>query len=121
MNETKEEMLEHPIGAALEEMFCYSMRYALGRHSYAPYSVTEFLRPLLPRVRAAELEIWARDIEEAYPPEEAGLMGIGTIGGSFDRVDRDLWMRFLEDIRRELQRREEKTKDGSRKNETKKH
>lgn len=121
MNKKKEEVLERPIDAALEEMFCYSMRYSLGRHTYAPYSVTEFLRPLLPRVRAAELEIWARDIEEAYPPEEAGLMGVGVVGGYSDRIDRDLWMRFLEDIRRELRRREEGTKDRGVKNETKKH
>ncbi len=93
------------VDSDLEEMFCYAMRYAMGRMSYAPESVIRYLRPLLPHIRKAELQIWARDIEQQYMPEEELLTGKPE--GSLEDYFRKLWLHFLKDIREELKRRDE--------------
>lgn len=92
----------------LEEMFCYALRYALGRMSYAPYSVVTFLQPLLPHIRSEELALWARDIEKQFPPEDVEALLGRRCEGYFEDFSYRLWMNFLESIRREEDRRKSK-------------
>ena len=93
------------INADLEEMLCYALRYALGRRSYAPYSVITFLRPLLPYIRDSELAIWRRDILSHFPPEEAEMMqGREAPYAEWEYFCR-LWLNFARDIREEEGRR----------------
>lgn len=89
----------------LGEMFCYSLRYALGRMSYAPASVINYLRPLLPYIGDTELYIWKRDIMERFPSEEEVLLDPAMIGASEALYFRELWMNFLDNIRKEEERR----------------
>lgn len=96
------------INNELEEMFCYALRYALGRMSYAPYSVVSFLKPLLPNVRSEELALWARDIEEQFPPEDVDALLGRRCKKYFEDSTYRLWMNFLESIRREEERRKSK-------------
>lgn len=94
-----------PVNRDLEEICCYAMRYALGRQSYAVEDTIRYLRGLLPHVRDTELYIWARNIEQKFPPEEAALLRGREDGGYADGYFRGLWLGFLRDIREEERRR----------------
>lgn len=48
----------------IEDMFIYSLRYTLGRMSYAPCVCIDFLTPLIPELSNKTLWCMSRDIEE---------------------------------------------------------
>ena len=80
-----------------------AVRYALGRETYVPDSVTDFIRPLLPHLNNRTVKVMWDDVRSAeYYGNEL--------------IDKPTWMRFLNDLVKELDRREdelyEKTKSS---------
>jgi hypothetical protein len=72
-----------------------AIRYSLGRQTYMPHLVMDFIRPLLPQLSDRTLWCMARDIREAE-----------TYGGCGSPViDEPKWMKFLEDVETEVERR----------------
>lgn len=76
-----------------------AVRYSLGRQSYMPGLVQDFIRPHLPQLTRKSLSVLERDIAQA---EEMGY------GYGHPTIDKPGWLRFLNEIREELKRREEK-------------
>lgn len=64
-----------------------AVRYSLGRQTYMPGLVQDFLRPLLPKLSEKTLAVMERDIRQAsdYGHPE---------------IDRPGWMQFLSEIRK---------------------
>lgn len=73
-----------------------AVRYCIGRMTYMPSLVTDFIRPLLPHLSDKTLWCFERDIE--------GATGYGM------EMDREMWMRFLGEVKAEIERR--KKEDG---------
>ena len=69
-----------------------AVRYALGRHSYMPSLVQDFIRPLLPRLSRNTLFVMAQDIR-----------GSSSYGDPY--IDKPGWMRFLDEIQKERRER----------------
>lgn len=71
-----------------------AIRYCLGRQTYMPRLVTDFIRPLLPHLDDKTLRVMRVDI---------------TIAESYgnETIDKPIWMRFLDDIEQEICRRKE--------------
>ena len=72
-----------------------AIRYSLGRQTYMPHLVMDFTRPLLPQLSDRTLWCMARDIREAGT--------YGSYGSSV--IDEPEWMRFLEEVESEVERR----------------
>lgn len=75
-----------------------AVRYAIGRQSYMPSLVVDFITPLLPRLSSKTLWCFDQDItEQKYN------------GGYGDPMcDEPLWMRFHEAVRAERTKRGDK-------------
>lgn len=74
-----------------------AIRYSLGRQSYMPHLVMDYIRPLLPFLSGRTLWCMARDIKEAE-----------TYGGYRSSViDEPEWKAFLKEVEIEINRREE--------------
>lgn len=72
-----------------------AVRYAIGRQSYAPGVVIDFIRPLLPYVNERTLYVFDQDITEKK-----------YMGGYGDkRIDEPLWMKFHRDVISEEEKR----------------
>lgn len=71
-----------------------AIRYCLGRQTYMPSLVTEFIKPLLPQLDKNTLNVMAKDIRNA---ENYGD----------ERIDKPMWVRFLNDIEQEICKRKE--------------
>lgn len=69
-----------------------AVRYCIGRMTYMPSLVTDFIRPLLPHLSDKTLWCFERDIE--------GQSNYGM------EMDKELWMRFLGEVKAEIKRRE---------------
>lgn len=66
-----------------------AVRYSIGRMTYMPKLVQDFIRPLLPYLSNKTLYVMERDIAEA--------------SGYGDRnIDEPDWMRFLKAVREEM-------------------
>lgn len=79
------------------------VRYAIGRQSYMPRLVQDFIRPLLPELSNKTLSVMQRDIETAN-----GLSHMPECKPWGDeQIDKPGWMKFLADIEAELERRKE--------------
>lgn len=72
-------------------MLCCAVRYALGRTSSAPYTVTQFIRPLLPYLSDNAIYNLQRDVSEC-----------GDYG---DDCDIQTWKEFLADVMTEIRKR----------------
>lgn len=72
-----------------------AIRYCLGRKTYMPSVVTEFIWPLLPYLQQQTPAIIQRDIK-------------GATSYGDDAIDKPIWMWFLYEIDAELQRRNRK-------------
>ena len=72
-----------------------AVRYAIGRQSYAPSAVIDFVTPLLPCLSERTLYVFDQDItDQKY------------MGGYGDkRIDKPLWMKFHLDVITEMGRR----------------
>ncbi len=70
-----------------------AVRYSIGRMSYMPGLVIDFIRPLLPYLNNKTLNNLERDIRTA-----------GSHGD--EKIDKPGWMRFLQQIQEEQRNRE---------------
>lgn len=72
-----------------------AVRYAIGRQTYMPGIVIDFIQPLLPYVNDKTLYVFDQDItDQKY------------MGGYGDKlIDEPMWIRFLQDVIKEEQRR----------------
>ena len=78
------------------EMLNYSVRYALGRMSYAVSDTVSFVMPLIPYLTTRTIYCMHKDIKEQA---EMNLLGMDC-----DKAD---WMKLYEAIGKELKRRKE--------------
>lgn len=69
-----------------------AIRYCIGRQSYMPGLIQDYLRPLLSSIDTNSLKVIRRDIK--------GAENLGN-----EKIDKPGWMKFLGDIERELVRR----------------
>ena len=73
-----------------------AVRYALGRQTYIPLLVMDFIRPLLPFVLDKTLCCMERDIREA---------AVYGCGYGDPNIDEPAWKKFLEEVQAEIERR----------------
>lgn len=66
-----------------------AVRYSLGRRSYMPMLVINYITPLLPRLSVNTLQVMQSDIALAR-------------GWGDEVIDKPCWMKFLADIRTAL-------------------
>ena len=71
-----------------------ALRYCIGRRTYMPSIVIEFVKPLLSVLDNKTLKVIQKDIKNAsnYGDES---------------IDKPLWMRFLDDVEMEINKRED--------------
>ena len=76
-----------PINEDFGTILICAVRYSIGRRSYMPGLVQDYIRPILPSLDKKTLSVMQRDIEEAaqYP---------GGLGD--EDIDRPGWITFLE-------------------------
>lgn len=72
-----------------------AVRYAIGRKSYMPKLVVDFIKPLVPDLSTKTLWCIKRDINEAAVHD-----GLGDA-----KIDAPGWLELLADARRELIKR----------------
>ena len=77
---------------------CCALRYAMGRETYMPSLVRDFVRPLLPMLTDKTLGVMTMDSEEQ---RRIGLWGSETI-------DKPGWELWLSELHAEKARRERK-------------
>lgn len=75
-----------------------AVRYAIGRRTYMPSLVQDFIRPYLPQFSSKTLGVLEQDIARA---EELGY------GYGHPTIDKPGWLKFLSDVRAEISRRRE--------------
>ena len=76
-----------------------AVRYAMGRQTYMPHLVIDFITPLLPELNDTALWCFDRDIADQI-----------KFGGSFGdiRIDEPKWMQFHAKVKAEIAQRAEK-------------
>ena len=72
-----------------------AVRYALGRRSYMPGVVVGYISPMVENLSTKTLWCLKRDINEAATHDNLGD----------PNIDAPLWLRLLEDVKKELIRR----------------
>ena len=72
-----------------------AIRYCLGRETYMPHLVMDYVRPLLPELDNRTLVVMVNDIE-------------GTPSLGHTNIDVPAWQSFLSAVKAELQQRREK-------------
>lgn len=78
-----------------------AIRYTLGRESYMPRLVTDYIRPLLPYLTDKALWIFERDIREQ------GNSGYERAYGD-PLIDKPTWDKFYADVVCEMEKRKNK-------------
>lgn len=89
----KNKQLTVPMDEDFETILICAVRYSLGRMTYMPHVVMDYIRPLLPQLSTKALAVFQRDIKGAYSYGDAN-------------IDEPAWIKFLEEVRAELSRRE---------------
>lgn len=74
-----------------------ALRYSMGRMTYMPSLIRDFVRPLLPKLHTGTVQTMLKDCEWQA---EFGTWGSETI-------DKPGWVQWKKDIEAELQRRKE--------------
>lgn len=106
LGEAYNEMLERKsvplleIDKNFETILLCAVRYAIGRKSYMPSLVIDYITPLLPYLSDNTLRLIADEITE-YRSYEGGL--------GDEKIDRPYWEQFLRNIRVEKEKRHETT------------
>lgn len=72
-----------------------ALRYAMGRETYMPSLVRDFVRPLLPKLDRKTLVVMAQDCEFQAR--------YGNYG--HERIDKPGWIRWKQEVNEELERR----------------
>lgn len=76
----------------LQTIFVCAIRYSLGRQTYMPTLVTDYITPYIPALTDKTLGVIERDISQA------------DYYGHPD-IDKPVWMKFLANIRKEQENR----------------
>ena len=79
-----------------ETILLCAVRYAIGRKSYMPSLVIDYITPLLPYLSDNTLRLIENEITE-YGAYEGGL--------GDEKIDRPYWEQFLQKIRAEREKR----------------
>ena len=82
-----------------ESILICAVRYAIGRRTYIPSLVIDYITPLLPYLSEDVLKLIADEIIEHYTYE-------GALGD--EKIDKPYWEQFLRKIRLEIGGRHEK-------------
>lgn len=82
-----------------ETILLCAVRYAIGRRTYIPSLVIDYITPLLPYLSDNTLRLIANEITE-YEAHEGGL--------GDEKIDKPYWIDFLRKIRLEIGGRHEK-------------
>ena len=104
LGEAYNEMLERKsvplleIDKNFETILLCAVRYAIGRRTYIPSRVIDYITPLLPYLSGNTLKLIANEITE----HEAYEGGLGD-----EKIDRPYWKQFLREIRLEIGDRNE--------------
>ena len=72
-----------------------AVRYSLGRQTYMPDLVVQFIQPLIPYLDNRTLCVFKRDVEEAIEVENTGD----------PNIDKPIWVNFLALVSEELSKR----------------
>ena len=80
-----------------------AVRYCLGRQTYMPGLIIDYITPLLPRISDNTLRCMETDLSQ---PDLYGGFGDKTI-------DEPIWIKFRCDIQEEIQRRKEKSDENT--------
>ena len=86
------------INKDFETILLCAVRYAIGRKSYMPSMVIDYITPLLPYLSEDVLKLIANEIIEHYTYE-------GALGD--EKIDKPYWEQFLRKIRLEMEGRNE--------------
>ena len=81
-----------------ETILLCAVRYAIGRRTYIPSRVIDYITPLLPYLSEDVLKLIADEIIERYTYE-------GALGD--EKIDKPYWEQFLRKIRLEIGGRHE--------------
>ena len=81
-----------------ETILLCAVRYAIGRKSYMPSMVIDYITPLLPYLSEDVLKLIANEITGCYTYE-------GALGD--EKIDKPYWIDFLRKIRLEIGGRNE--------------
>ena len=81
-----------------ESILICAVRYAIGRQTYIPSMVIDYITPLLPYLSDNTLRLIANEITE-YEAYEGGL--------GDEKIDRPYWKQFIRKIRLEIGGRHE--------------
>lgn len=76
-----------------------AVRYAIGRKTYVPMSVVEYIVPLLTELNDTTIDCFISDLEEEQSMIENGIGSWGFY------EDEKMWLNFLELCRNEKSRR----------------
>ena len=87
------------INKDFETILLCAVRYAIGRQTYIPSLVIDYITPLLPYLSDNTLRLIANKITE-YEAYEGGL--------GDEKIDKPYWEQFLQVIRLEMGGRHEK-------------
>lgn len=97
----KDRIIIDPFDDDFGTVLMCAVRYALGRCTYMPKLVIDFIKLYLPKLNDKTLWCFVKDIESAP-----------SLG--HEEIDKPLWLCFLADVKAEQERR--KTNEGSDKN-----
>ena len=86
------------INKDFETILLCAVHYAIGRKTYIPSMVIDYITPLLPYLSEDVLKLIADEIIEHYTYE-------GALGD--EKIDRPYWKQFLREIRLEIGGRHE--------------
>ena len=86
------------INKDFETILLCGVRYAIGRQTYIPSLVIDYITPLLPYLSEDVLKLIADEIIEHYTYE-------GALGD--EKIDKPYWIDFLQKIRLEIRGRNE--------------
>ena len=86
------------INKDLEAILVCAVRYAIGRKSYMPSMVIDYITPLLPYLSEDVLKLIVNEIIEHYTYE-------GALGD--EKIDKPYWIDFLQRIEIEMEGRNE--------------
>ena len=86
------------INKDFETILLCAVRYAIGRRTYIPSLVIDYITPLLPYLSEDVLKLIANEITE-HDTYEGGL--------GDEKIDRPYWKQFLREIRLEIGGRHE--------------
>lgn len=84
------------INKDFETILLCAVRYAIGRQTYMPSLVIDYITPLLPYLTDNTLRLIANEITE-YEGYEGGL--------GDEKIDKPYWEQFLRKIRAEMEKR----------------